>query len=245
VGGIRAVAVRDRRRIASQRISILVAAGLCVLRRFDLLGDDHAASFCGRADCFGGIADDAAGGGDSLGDNDAQPTLMIDFNKFRLEVSETLRRGVAERLPLSIITLEINALKFAFDASFLDCTRAIVPVILEVSNEARISSTLLLSSLNTNILQFGSLLLRYMSNDFEFIPILQEVCENDSVLKNVFSRILYLFYKHDIITELEVLRWAEDNNSNMEFVLLANSFIEWLKTATTEEDHDQDHGNDD
>ena len=65
VGGIRAAAVRDRRRIASQGISLLVAAGLRV-RRLDLLGDDHAASFCGRADRAGGIADDAAGGGDSV-----------------------------------------------------------------------------------------------------------------------------------------------------------------------------------
>jgi translation initiation factor eIF-2B subunit epsilon len=173
--------------------------------------------------------------------------VSSDASRFSREVAETVQRSLVEKHSIDNLALEVNALKFAYDKTFLDCARAVVHALLAVkAPELRAKPTKeLLAHLNQGLKRCAPLLCKYLQeldDQIDMVYTVQEVCEDDAVVAKAFAGILHTLYDADVVSEDAVQAWARESKSadDQTFLKRAAPFLEWLAEADEEEDDESD-----
>lgn len=196
-------------------------------------------------------ADKASKNGGAVGGAD-DPELEpeTDMEAFGREVASIVETYCVDtHKELKQLTLEINALKFAHDRSFLDCINAIFAALLKNAD-----SNALLKSLLTHLKRFKSVFADFLfsaEDRKEFLFTFEEFCEeedNAQFAKN-FTNILNQLYDQEILPEDTFIDWAdeheEDDEDDSQLYKGAKKFIDWLKEDDDEEEDEEDEEEDD
>jgi len=180
-------------------------------------------------------------------DEQAEDDLIVRFGR---EVRHTVLRGLQENHSVDDTLLEINGLKFSFNAAANDCSKAILPAVLEfVENKNLEKSTLVLAELKKTVVRWKALLVKFLRSTSEradFLRSLEDFSAESKTFKPLFQDVLYQLYDIDILPEDTILSWAAiaakapaDSNAHR-FLQQSKSFLEWLQTAEEEDEVDDE-----
>lgn len=81
-----------------------------------------------------------------------------------------------------------------------------------------------------------------LRSQLQLMVKMQEYCYDNMNFIKVFSRIIVLFYKADVLGEDAILKWYQDSHSpkgKTVFLEQTKSFVQWLKNAEEESDDDE------
>jgi translation initiation factor eIF-2B subunit epsilon len=195
----------------------------------------------------------AAGAG-AAGAEDAEPTT--DLEAFSKEVDSIVSSYCKDsKKQIAQLILEVNALKFAHDRSFLDCMVSIFASLLN-----QVDASAIMKSLIVNMKRFKPVFPAFLystEDEKEFIFALEEHCDKDGneLIAKQFTNILNKLYELEIIKEQAFLDWAEEHEADeededdeeeaSELYNSAKSFIDWLKDADEEEEEEDEEDDDD
>jgi translation initiation factor eIF-2B subunit epsilon len=186
-----------------------------------------------------GSAEDSLSGSANL-------AMSSDASRFGREVAETVHRMLLEKHTIDNLALEVNALKFAYNKTFLDCARAVIHALLAPKPEVRaLPSKKLLELINEDIKRCAPLLRKYLNehdDQIDAVYTVQEVCEDDASIAKIFAGLLHTLYDVDVVSESAVQAWAKESKSSddQSFLKRAAPFLEWLAEAEEDDENDDD-----
>lgn len=203
-----------------------------------------------------GLSGEGSGGGSGNAQQgttgaaeDAEP--VTDLEAFAKEVESIVSSYCKDaKKQITQLVLEVNALKFAHDRSFLDCMVAIFTALLN-----QVDLTAIMKSLLVLMKRFKPVFPAFLystEDEKEFIFSLEEYCDKDGNehLAKQFTNILNKLFELEIIKEQAFLDWAEEHEADKEdaeddeeasqLFNSAKSFIEWLRDADEEEEEDEE-----
>ncbi|XP_065852473.1 uncharacterized protein [Euphorbia lathyris] len=164
---------------------------------------------------------------------------------FEKEVEATFLRAVDENIKVGDVILEMNSLRLSCNMTSADCAGAIFYAMMKLAMEnAHTEIGELYKNVEDIIVKWRELLKFYgkeIDDQIEVILKFEEMClESAKEFSQIFSEILRLLYFNDIIEEDAILRWADEkkdaDESDKVFVKKSETFIQWLKEASEEED---------
>jgi len=189
-------------------------------------------------------------------DEDEEPEVVepvSEERKFAKEVEDTVKRGLLDNHSVDNIALEIQALKFAYDQTFLDCTNAALISLLKAIAESRGDTPQsLIAAINTTIKKWGPLLNKFLTtteDQVESIYTLEEYCgkegEGYEIFNKYFQFVLHSLYENDVIEEDAILEWAdslekEEDEDDKYFLKQCEKLLKWLREAEEDEDEDDE-----
>ncbi|EGG21719.1 hexapeptide repeat-containing protein [Cavenderia fasciculata] len=177
-----------------------------------------------------------------------------DHAKFYREVASTVRRGISEKHNTDNISLEVNSLKFAFDRDFLDTSAAVLRAVLNVPNRSTMSLNEHVVALKSRIAHLAAVLQKFLSEDqdvhVDFIFKIQDLCDEDDVIKPLFKYVLHSLHDKEVLAEEAILSWADeldgdDDEESKEYLSLCADFLTWLRDAEEESDDEEEDEEDD
>eukprot|EP01122_Echinamoeba_exundans_P012006 TRINITY_DN4936_c0_g1_i1.p1 TRINITY_DN4936_c0_g1~~TRINITY_DN4936_c0_g1_i1.p1 ORF type:complete len:917 (+),score=193.35 TRINITY_DN4936_c0_g1_i1:62-2752(+) len=180
--------------------------------------------------------------GNSDEDDEIDEKMEVsDIEKFRAEVGQTVVRAVSEGHKMETLVLEVNSLKYAYDASFLESAGSIFDGLM-----ATLPQPLTAKPLNTLLEKWGPVFSKFLmdsSEQTEFIFRIQEFCERDGNdrFAKLFQNILHKLYDTDVLEEDSILSWADEQVQSGEDLKLYNQcqkLISWLREADSDDDED-------
>ncbi|KAJ9450177.1 putative translation initiation factor eIF-2B subunit epsilon [Diplonema papillatum] len=167
--------------------------------------------------------------------------------RFAREVLATVRRALEQNLDCDGVLLEVNGLKFGFDASIVDCCRACLLGLLYYADESDKPFLKFFKALK----QYHQLVSRFHSEQIEK-EILNTVVDfsklSAGVLKEL-GKVLHALYDKSLLSEDSVLEWekvklAEKANGTLapaEAAALerAGDFLSFLKESDESEESEE------
>ncbi|KAB7494942.1 Protein krasavietz [Armadillidium nasatum] len=84
--------------------------------------------------------------------------------------------------------------------------------------------------------------------ELQLLLRVQEYCYDNMNFMKVFQKIVYLFYKSEVLSEDVILKWYKDSHSakgKSIFLVQMKKFIEWLQNAETESEDSGDEEEED
>eukprot|EP00735_Rhodelphis_limneticus_P006512 TRINITY_DN18929_c0_g1::TRINITY_DN18929_c0_g1_i1::g.1421::m.1421 TRINITY_DN18929_c0_g1::TRINITY_DN18929_c0_g1_i1::g.1421 ORF type:complete len:682 (-),score=163.39,sp/Q54RF3/EI2BE_DICDI/35.78/1e-136,W2/PF02020.13/6.4e-22,Hexapep/PF00132.19/0.29,Hexapep/PF00132.19/0.059,Hexapep/PF00132.19/0.00016,Hexapep/PF00132.19/22,Hexapep/PF00132.19/0.00058,NTP_transferase/PF00483.18/2.8e-07,Hexapep_2/PF14602.1/0.011,Hexapep_2/PF14602.1/0.045,Hexapep_2/PF14602.1/0.31,NTP_transf_3/PF12804.2/0.022 TRINITY_DN189 len=164
------------------------------------------------------------------------------INDFMKEATDTMRRGIREKISIDNLALEINGLKFAHNRTFNQCVEAILTVILD-SVDTTVQPKQFIVNVKTAIKTWHKLIRRFMfgeEDQVELILTIEDYCTDHEKMFAVFHHILHVLYDLDVLSEESILQWAEEeeenNTVNKKFLEMCRPLIKWLQEADEESD---------
>ncbi|CAO2837518.1 unnamed protein product [Amaranthus hypochondriacus] len=171
---------------------------------------------------------------------------MDDFEK---EVEATFQRAVQENIKDDNVILEVNSLRLSFNMAAADCAGAIFYSVMKLAVETAHSSNIELHKSVAKVITTWKKLLKYylssVDEEIEVILKFEEICsESAKELSPLFAQILHILYDVDIIQEEAILAWEsekqEADEADKVFLKQAQTFIDWLKTASEEDSEEEE-----
>jgi len=171
---------------------------------------------------------------------------ISDLEKFKHEAEDTMRRAIKEKHSHENVTLELNALKFAYpDANWVDCSEAIFSVMLMSISEGK--EDMALKDMITEVVQmiktWAPLWTKIgltKEDQIDFIFKIQEFCEllgNDKWGK-IFQQLLQNLYDFEVLEEDAILGWAaeqgEAEEEEQKYYKQCTQLLQWLAEASEE-----------
>ncbi|XP_050367025.1 uncharacterized protein LOC126785390 [Argentina anserina] len=171
-----------------------------------------------------------------------------DDSYFENEVEATFLRAVDENIKVENVILEVNSLRLSYNKQTADCAGAILYSMMKMALETPHNSADELVQATTKVIAKSKGLLKYYLSDIdEEIEVLmkfEDMClESAKEFSPVFEKILYQLYDQEVIQEDAILRWDDEkrdaDESDRIFVKQAETFIQWLREASEEEDEEE------
>lgn len=181
------------------------------------------------------------GGGGAVEDDEP----LTDLEAFSNEVASIVITYCKDpKKEVKQLALEVNALKFAHDRSFLDCMAAIFTTLLRQADPSA-----LLKSLIVLMKRFKPVFPAFLfstADEKELIFSIEEFCDADGneAFAKQFTNILNKLHEFEILKEEAFLDWANEHEEDEEEVSAlyksAKAFIEWLKEEEEDEEDEED-----
>ncbi|PRQ24526.1 putative nucleotide-diphospho-sugar transferase [Rosa chinensis] len=171
-----------------------------------------------------------------------------DGSYFENEVEATFLRAVDENIKVENVVLEVNSLRLSFNKQTVHCAGAILYSMMKLALETPHNSAVELVQATTKVITKWKGLLKYYLSDIdeeiEVIMKFEDMClESAKEFSPVFDKILYQLYDQEVIQEEAILRWDDEkrhaDESDRIFVRQAETFIQWLREASEEEDEEE------
>eukprot|EP00741_Cyanophora_paradoxa_P019103 tig00021122_g18445.t1 len=193
-------------------------------------------------------------GADEAGDdNDEEEEDPI--ARFGSEVRATVVRGIVERHRVDNTILEVNGLKFSFNAEAVDCATNIVAGMLEAMERLPGVSPdkpkLLLKAVETMLEGFAELpnkYIRTVGDRVECVKALVAFCAGSALFSalsdKAYSMLVKLFYDAEVFTEKALDKWVAITTKMAEagdaqsaaYLKKTEDFLDWLKNAEEDEE---------
>ena len=188
----------------------------------------------------------SAGDGESDEDDYGFGSGGDSSEKFYEEAFEMARQSVLSSYTIDNTSLELNALKFACNASFSDCRRAVICAIASLIDPARMSPSV------TEILSpWSPLLSKFIHSPEDQIDVINHLhvyLQSNPHLSLSFHVILPQLYKLDVLEDESILEWFDSEKAKHEegemylYCRQIKGFVSWLEES--EESGDEDEGED-
>jgi len=159
-------------------------------------------------------------------------SLFFSLPGFHRETVESVRRSIDEKHSIANAVLEINGLKFAYNASARDCILASLTAIFETCD---FSSG---DSLKKVIRPWSRLISKFIQgadDQYETLVTIQEYAATHEVVAKFASVILSTFYDTDVLEEEAIRKWFKKLEAS-ELKTKVLPFISWLDTAEEEDE---------
>lgn len=180
------------------------------------------------------------GDGDSDQDGEVESKVQVsDIEKFRAEVGRTVVRAVTGGHKMETLVLEVNSLKYAYDASFLESAGSIFDGLMST-----LDASLSVKSLTSLLTKWGPVFAKFLMDEeeqTEFVFRIQEFCEREGNAKFVkfFQNMLHTLYDVDVLTEDAIIAWADEqqeSGEDLQFVSQCKKLLEWLRASGSEDE---------
>lgn len=169
--------------------------------------------------------------------------------RFYEEAFEMTRQSILSSYTIDNTSLELNALKFACNASFNDCRRAVICAIASLIDISRMSASV------TELLEgWSPLLVKFIhspDDQIELIEHLHEYLARNPELALSFHVMLPQLYKLDVLEDAAVIDWyyrhaqeAPEGEADL-YCRQVKGFVAWLEESEDEDDDDDDDTEDD
>ena len=199
----------------------------------------------GEVEMWGGVGcsalDEDSDESESIeGDADADQDLDDSDARFRLEVDDIVKGGIADGTKISNIVLEIrSSLKPAYDKSFGECACAILGPLLDVTFHPESSNSFL-----ETMAKWKSLFEPFVTDDeaqIDLVYELQEYSDSHRVAPKHFQTILKALYDEDLVEEDTILRWEKQaDEAESKYVDGCQQLLNWLKEASEDEESSEE-----
>eukprot|EP00123_Amoebidium_parasiticum_P018232 comp24137_c0_seq1/m.43888 comp24137_c0_seq1/g.43888 ORF comp24137_c0_seq1/g.43888 comp24137_c0_seq1/m.43888 type:complete len:666 (-) comp24137_c0_seq1:679-2676(-) len=163
---------------------------------------------------------------------------------FLMEVKDSLKRAVAEKIDPENIVLEINASKHAYNIPPREVTEMVLESILDLSKDAP-DAKALGTQLAKNIHALKGILANYVksgADELVVVESLEEYCLANPAFETMMQRLLQIMYKEELLEEDAIFKWfnrAGLNDRQKAIRKSVKAFITWLEEAE-EESEDED-----
>ncbi|XP_062518450.1 translation initiation factor eIF-2B subunit epsilon-like [Corticium candelabrum] len=177
-----------------------------------------------------------------------------DHNVFYLEVVESIRNGIAERVSVDNMILEVNSSKHAYNIAISDVPASILRAILSGPQQAKHNhqTPKELLTYSREALEYLSPLLqnyvKSLESQLQLIQSLEELAFSNETVSVVFMGILRSLYDSDIIEEVAITKWnaspVDSGNKDTyqhheRMKKQAQPFLLWLEQAEEESSSDE------
>lgn len=165
--------------------------------------------------------------------------------RFYEEAFEMTKQSIQSAYTIDNTSLELNALKFACNASFSDCRRAIISALTSLIDTSKLSAS------TTELFEAWSpLLVKFIhspEDQVELIEHLHQFLVKNPHLALAFHVILPQLYKLDVLEDAAILDWYHDHADAAAegeadlYCRQIKGFVSWLEESE-DEDEDEDDG---
>ncbi|KAK9768397.1 translation initiation factor eIF-2B epsilon subunit, GEF [Basidiobolus ranarum] len=195
------------------------------------------------------LSDDESAVSDA--ESEASDVSMVDEpqdDDFDRECVQTLERAFADSLSVDIASLELNTLRMAYDASFHDVRRILIPAVLRQVDLSKFQeSTKKLLSRWSPLMKKS---IHSEEDQIDALVILHQFAAQSEPHTKIFLFALRFFYEFDLVDEDSVIAWynlGTDDLDDQEKKLreMAAPFITWLEQADEDSDEEEDEDDDD
>eukprot|EP01102_Stenamoeba_stenopodia_P018545 TRINITY_DN6807_c0_g1_i2.p1 TRINITY_DN6807_c0_g1~~TRINITY_DN6807_c0_g1_i2.p1 ORF type:complete len:673 (-),score=125.69 TRINITY_DN6807_c0_g1_i2:49-2067(-) len=167
-----------------------------------------------------------------------QQEEVSDDEKFKKEIQDTIKRGIQENHQVDTIVLEINALKFAYDRSFVECATVIITTLLEMCNVGSPTPEELKINLQRTLKKWSGLMKKFVRSTEDQIEVIleaQEYCEKHRSIEKGFVWILHTLYNCEVLDEDTIFDWESRlEGDEQRFAKQCEKFLKWLREAEEE-----------
>jgi translation initiation factor eIF-2B subunit epsilon len=170
----------------------------------------------------------------------------VEAARFYEEAFEMTKQSILSAYTIDNTSLELNALKFACNASFSDCRRAVISALASLIDTSKLSASV------TELLQTWSpLLVKFIHSPDDQVELIDHL--HDWLLKNpdfslAFHVILPQLYKSDVLEDSAIIEWFHehaqdslDGEADL-YCRQIKGFVSWLEES--DEDSDSDEASD-
>lgn len=169
--------------------------------------------------------------------------------KFYAEAFEMARQSILSAYTIDNTSLELNALKFACNASFSDCRRAVICAIASL-----IDGTRMAASVSELLASWAPLLTKFIHSPEDEINVIRHL--HTYLLANPgqslsFHVLLPQLYKLDVLEDDSIIMWYNETvvlNEEREDYLYCRQvkgFVNWLEQSEDESDEENSDDDDD
>jgi translation initiation factor eIF-2B subunit epsilon len=168
--------------------------------------------------------------------------------KFYEEAFEMTRQSILSSYTIDNTSLELNALKFACNASFSDCRRAVICAIASL-----IDPTKMAASVSELLGTWATLLSKFIHSPEDQADVIRHLhvyLQSTPSLSLAFHVLLPQLYKLDVLEDESILEWYEETaakqaeGENYLFCRQIKGFVNWLDESEEESDDEDDEEED-
>ncbi len=165
--------------------------------------------------------------------------------RFYEEAFEMTKQSILSSYTIDNTSLELNALKFACNASFSDCRRAVFSALASLIDINRTSASV------TELLEAWSpLLVKFIHSPDDQVELIDHL--HDWLIKNpdfslAFHVILPQLYKLDVLEDSSIIEWyhehaqdAPDGEADL-YCRQIKGFVSWLEESEDEDDEEEEN----
>ena len=163
--------------------------------------------------------------------------------KFYEEAFEMTRQSILASYTIDNTSLELNALKFACNASFSDCRRGVICAIASL-----IDSTRMGPSTNELLATWSPLISKFIHSPEDQIDVIRHLHEYLKLNPSsalVFHVLIPQLYKMDVLEDEGILEWfaetkgRESEGENYLFCRQIKGFVSWLEESEASSSSDE------
>ena len=160
--------------------------------------------------------------------------------KFYEEAFEMARQSILSSYTIDNTSLELNALKFACNASFSDCRRAVICAIASLIDPGKMAASV--SELLSTWSPLMSKFIHSPEDQIDIINHLHVYLQSNQHLSLSFHVILPQLYKLDVLEDEAILEWYEEEKEKHEegegylYCRQIKGFVNWLEESEDDED---------
>lgn len=209
----------------------------------NLPSDDESDGETG-GDTIGSDEENLNGSGDEEDDDDygfGCSSNNSGFNdKFYEEAFEMTRQSILSSYTIDNTSLELNALKFACNASFSDCRRAVICAIASLIDTSRMAA-----SVSELLSTWSPLLSKFIHSPEDEVDVIRHLhlyLTSNPNLALSFHVLLPQLYKLDVLEDESILEWYDETKEKQEegeaylFCRQIKGFVTWLEEDSDDED---------
>ena len=168
--------------------------------------------------------------------------------KFYEEAFEMTRQSILSSYTIDNTSLELNALKFACNASFSDCRRAVICAIASLIDPAKMAA-----SVSELLATWAALLSKFIHSPEDEVDVIRHLhvyLQSTPALSLAFHVLLPQLYKLDVLEDESILEWYEETTEkqaegeNYLFCRQIKGFVNWLEESEEDEDEESEDDSD-
>lgn len=169
---------------------------------------------------------------------------QAEADRFYEEAFEMTKQSVQSAYTIDNTSLELNALKFACNASFSDCRRAVISALTSLidTNKLSASTTELFEAWSPLLVKF----IHSPEDQVELIEHLHQFLVKNPHLALAFHVILPQLYKLDVLEDAAILEWYHDHAEESAdgeadlYCRQIKGFVAWLEESEDDDDEEDD-----
>ena len=177
---------------------------------------------------------------DDYGFGNTAAAARDNSQKFYEEAYEMTRQSILSSYTIDNTSLELNALKFACNASFSDCRRAVICAIASLIDTSKMGPSVseLLSTWSPLLSKF----IHSPEDQVDVIRHLHDYLQSNPNLSLVFHVLLPQLYKLDVLEDESILEWYDETKEKQSdgegylFCRQIKGFVTWLEESDSDDD---------
>uniref|UniRef100_A0A182P802 Translation initiation factor eIF2B subunit epsilon n=1 Tax=Anopheles epiroticus TaxID=199890 RepID=A0A182P802_9DIPT len=164
-----------------------------------------------------------------------------DAKNFLLEVIESLKRGLTDRIDAEYLILEINSSRYAYNMALCEVNYYVVRAMLEIMLEQQDVTSNTVGTLHHLLAYFGDVFRNYIRGRdamMDCLKVLEEMCLVNEVVRSKLPNLVHYLYEVDLIGEEVIILWYNKlEDKSIKEIL--STLIQWFQESSEEEDEER------